>query len=240
MTSSFETDSERHSRASGSLVWFNGMKNRRDARLRGHDEGGRNGFSLVELAIVLGVMGIVLGTLWGIVSIVRENMKRDEAINQIALSVRHIRDYYLGHGFIATPGGNGSFTALTHFLLEQGILPPEMIRSRSAGTLRADHPWGGNGPGGFLSEGGFAVDNTGVAASADKFRIQLRGLKFSSCVALAARVSGDGPSGLRAVRINGTLDEDLPVTAEEASDRCEKNPSGENNKIDFIYRLRVQ
>ncbi len=201
----------------------------------------RRGFSLLEMAIVLGIIGVVLASLWGVISIVHETIKRDEATRQIEMAVQNVRAFYLGKGTVATPAGSGTFSNLTDYLLRQGVLPQDMIRDRAATTLRADNSWGSGGPSGSIGDGTFAVDNTDVATSYDRFRIELRGLSFSACVALLSRLSGEsGPKGLLYVEVNGTTEDEMPVSAEEAADLCEKSPSGTENKVGFIYRLRVQ
>lgn len=202
----------------------------------------RRGFSLTELAMVLGVIGMILSSLWSVVSTVREKVRREQAINQVVISVRNIRDFYMGRGFVQTPSGSGSFESLTHYLLSQGVLPPEMIRDRSASTLRADLPWGPVGVSGSLvANGTFAVDNTDVSASPDFFRIELRGLSYANCVALGAALGGDAaavPS--TSVRANNTTLRTAPVTVDDMTDDCDKSPSGEANLVDVYYRLRVQ
>lgn len=200
----------------------------------------RAGFSLMELAVVLAVVGVILGALWGIVSIVRENIRRETALSQVSVIVASVRDFYLGRGFVQTPSGQGDFDKLTDYLIRQGVIPPEAIRDRSATTLRADLPWGPTGAGGStLADGGLAIDNTDVGVSADRFRVQLRGLSYANCIALSSRLSGpEGPKGLMRVKINSNADEELPVTVEEASDSCQKKPGGDENKVDFVFRLR--
>lgn len=205
---------------------------------------GRRGFSLPEFAIVLGVIGLVLGTLWGIVAIVRENIKREEMTEQVAMMVKNIREFYLGRPVFETPAGSGSFLDMTHYLLSQNVLLPEQIRDRTAVPLRADHPWGPAGASGSaLSDGGLAVDNTnnGASAISDKFRIQLRGLSFPACVAMVAKLSGGTAlPGLTSVKVNGSGIRTPPVTPEQAAEDCIEDPGGDENKMDFVYRLRVQ
>ena len=51
----------------------------------------RAGFSMTELAIVMAIMGIILGALWSLVAVVRENIKRDETLEQLTVIVDNIR-----------------------------------------------------------------------------------------------------------------------------------------------------
>lgn len=195
----------------------------------------------MELAVVLATIGIILAGLWITVSIVRNHVRRDTAVSQIVISIRNIRDFYMNRNVMATPAGSGAADALTDYLFRQSVLPPEMIRDRSAGTLRGDLPWGSVGAGGgALANGGFAVDDGGASPSSDRFRLFLRGLSFDDCVAIASQFSAPGsPTGLLRAKINDNADEELPVTVEKASDSCVTGPGGEDNRIALTYRLRV-
>ena len=202
----------------------------------------RRGFSLAEFAIVLGIMGIVLGALWGVVSIVRENMKRGEMAEQMIAMVNNIRSFYMGTSAARTPAGSVAESDVTDYLLKQGVLLSEQLRDRTAGTWVADHPWGATGASNtLLANGGIGVsglDAGAVNVSNRAFRIQLRGLKYSSCVALASRLSGSNPMGLIAVHINGTLTN--PITPDSAAANCNPAPAGTANTLDFLYALRGQ
>ena len=195
------------------------------------------GFNLTELAIVLAVMGIILSALWGLVAVVRENMKREETAEQHTVIVDNIRSFFLGRAVIATPAGLGGASDLTHYLLAQSVLLPEMIRDRAAAVLRADHLWGAAAAdGSALASGGLAVDDNGNGAQ--QFRIEYRGLKRSSCIALASKLSGPAsPTGLEGVFINGVA-VNSPVSPEDAAVQC-VDPAGISNRIDYVYRLRA-
>ncbi|MDD3181268.1 MAG: type II secretion system protein [Alphaproteobacteria bacterium] len=199
------------------------------------------GFSLPELAIVLAIMGLVLGSLWGVVSMVRENVRRQEMVEQMVVMVNNIRDFYSNRIRVTDAGGGTGFAAITSYLLQQSVLLPEQIRNRSAAILLADHPWGSSAPdNSVLSNGGIGVD--GSTDSSQFFRIRLRGIKYSSCISLADKLSGaDMPLGLVSVTINASAAHTiLPVSPDVATTECRKAPGGEENTMDFVYRLRKQ
>jgi prepilin-type N-terminal cleavage/methylation domain-containing protein len=202
----------------------------------------RAGFSLIEFAIVLAIIGIVLAALWGVVSIVRENIKREETAEQMTAIVSKIRDYYMGRACVSTNFDcTGSGAVLTETLFRQNLLLPEQLRDRTAVVLVADHPWGASAADGSSLAGGSLIvravgdgrDPSGLGA----FQIELLGLKESSCVALASSLSGAGaPKGLVTMTINGTS-VTLPATPEAAGGAC-TTPSGATNTIIMAYRLR--
>lgn len=201
----------------------------------------RAGFSLAEFAIVLAIMGLVLASLWGVVSIVRENIKRDEMANQMVLMINNIREFYSNRVRLADGSGNTDSANVTSYLLKQSVLLPEQIRDRSAGQLRADHPWGASAAdGGALTDGGITVD--GSPDPARYIHIVLSGLKYSTCVALADKLTGSNmPLGLQLAKINNNADHlTFPVSPDQASTECAKTPGGDENTMGFVYMLRYQ
>lgn len=214
------------------MISKSGIKSRRSSRA---------GFSLAEFAIVLGIMGLVIASLWGVVSIVREAVKRNQMSDQMILMVNGIREFYGSRIKVANELGATDFVSVTHHLLSRNVLPSELIRDRSAATLVADHPWGATGASNaLLANGGIVVDG---ATNPSRFiRIQLRGLKYSSCVALADKLTGaDMPLGLLSVQINANAAlTTLPVSPDIATTQCIKRPAGNGNIMGFIYRLRHQ
>jgi prepilin-type N-terminal cleavage/methylation domain-containing protein len=89
----------------------------------------RRGFTLTEIAIVLGVMGMILGAIWGAASTVYANKKTTAALQEILAIVANVRGLY--------PNGQiPAATVLSPILINAGQVPSNMIGS-CAGT-----PWG--------------------------------------------------------------------------------------------------
>ena len=202
------------------------------------------GFSLTEFAIVLAIMGIVLSALWGVVSIVRENINRAQMKEQMVLIVNNVRDFHMARMSVVDPATNSSaFGPVTDYLLRQNVLLPEQIRDRAAGAWLADHPWGSAAPsGGVIPNGGVAIrggDAVGPASNVGSFfTIELRGLKLSSCIAMAAELSGSGmPEGLASVLINGAA-VPVPVTPDAATGSCIAPAAANDNTIGLVFALR--
>ena len=78
------------------------------------------GFTLTEVAIVLGIVGIILGGIWAAAAQVYENHKVEAAENQILTIVHNVRSLYAGRSSIE--GGD-----LTAALVNAGVFPPDMI-----------------------------------------------------------------------------------------------------------------
>jgi len=214
---------------------FSGLKIRRSAR------DPRAGYTLLELVVVLGVMGIVLSALWGVVSIVQEQVKRHQVADQIVVTVGKIRDYYAARRLIADDMDISDYPELTDYLLRNNVLLPEQIRDRTAATWVADHPWGSVGAdGSVLANGGFAVggyDRNNALNPESFFTIRLTGLGLASCIALVPLLSGSGiPERLDALVVNSTV-YDPPVSPDVAVTECAA-PAGATNTIELVYFLR--
>lgn len=208
---------------------------------------------------MLGIFGLMLAGLWVVVGIVRENVKREQAAEEIMIAVKNIRSFYEGQALVQVPGTAGTqanFANLTDYLVRQNVLPNDAIRLPVPVTptplALADNPWGPVVGGG----GSFAVDDNNsndgdlnvtapLLATTDgqSFRIRLSGLNQGACMAVAPRIaSASGPPGLMGVVINGTLmtvaNNGLPLTVAVAHTNCSAYPA--TSTVDFVYRLRQQ
>jgi hypothetical protein len=195
-------------------------------------------FSLVETAIVLGVAGLVLGGLWMAISTVRERARLSQTVTDVAFVVQGVKDFYRNSVAVADASGNMDEARVTHFIIERGLVPPELLRSRSliGGYYLADHPavdpaWRTANP----TKGSFAVW-TLDEGSDYAFFVTLRGVSRASCMILAAKLTGGG-EGLSApmdTEVSGTS-YNRPVTPVDANSSCVPDNS---NEITLDYRLR--
>lgn len=95
------------------------------------------GFTLTEVAIVLGVIGLILGGLWIAINNVRENRKVSLGVTEIATIVHNIRELYAERSGFTLP--NDSEVSAT--LMNSGVFPAEMINAAAAHPI--SNPWGG-------------------------------------------------------------------------------------------------
>lgn len=94
------------------------------------------GFTLTELAIVLGVAGIVLAGIWTAASMVYENNRVKTASTEVLQIVNNWRSVYTSR---AMDQGNG--TDITPISIQNNFIPQEMLRPGN--TTQAFSPWGG-------------------------------------------------------------------------------------------------
>ena len=99
----------------------------------------RRGFTLTELAIVLGVIGIILGAVWGAAANVYANHRVTQAVQQITTIVGSMNGLFV-QGTIPSPGGGQPLSALA---AHAGIIPSDMLSTSCAGVYRGG--WLGRG-----------------------------------------------------------------------------------------------
>lgn len=199
------------------------------------------GVSLVETAIVLGVMGIILAAIWVTVSAVKENIRQDEAARQVTTLVNNVRTFYMG-----LPSISGDYSGLTDDLIKRGVIPADMVRRPAVAPYKADHPWHFRPSGGGV---GVCDDQSGHCSGSEtgngqSFRLRLLSLNPGSCIAMATKFSPrSDPPGLLGVVINGVLHDAThstwPVTVSAARNDCMLR-SADLTQIEYIFRLRQQ
>jgi type II secretory pathway pseudopilin PulG len=145
------------------------------------------GFNLIEAAIVLGIVGLIVGGIWAAASSAYENMRQQSASKQLLSLVQNIRGFY-AQGPIDVIDNN-----LTN-LYNLGLLPSDMvIQNGTAFYLR--HPWGGN----------VSIEDGGINGYSS-FRVTFQDMKVDVCRNFLSRnANAARGSGLLVVS-NGTAE----------------------------------
>ncbi len=181
------------------------------------------GFSLIEVAIVLGVVAIILGGLWNLLGSVQENYRQDQTVSQVAQVVSNMRDFYKSKSAVDALGSD----ALTSYLIERNVILSEMIRKRTS-PYRAGHLWDGT------INATFKISRGSDPSSF--FVIEFSGLSQKTCTGLASKLTGDGgPEGLLSAQING-YSRSIPISPENTIGFC----GSAVNSVALTYRLRQQ
>ena len=100
-----------------------------------------HGFTLTEVAIVLGILGIIMGAIWAAANAVRAKHRTETGVNQIWQIANLVRDIYKGHPFAAAD------TDVTAVVTGQGVITNDML----------ENPWGGTYAVNFLNTNQFYV-----------------------------------------------------------------------------------
>lgn len=186
----------------------------------------RAGFSLVELAIVLGVAVLILAAIWAGVSSVWLNYNIYKTQNQIRDFVLNVREVYGGTGRANLWANNQNITTA----LLNGS--PAVFPSDMRGGASALHGMGGT------------VTVTAQTTGNLRIRVQLNGLKQDGCIQFLAKtpvlVKEAGITRVGANGGNRSIDlSDLattPVSLTEATAWCNQDGTGNNVQIDFRIR----
>jgi prepilin-type N-terminal cleavage/methylation domain-containing protein len=134
----------------------------------------RQGFTLMEIAIALGVMGIILAAIWVAASAAQEKNNINQAVQELQTISQNILSIWQGQTLPGT-----STTLLNAQMIGAGAVPSSAVIDAS--TIA--NPWGTSGP----SVSGVGNVNGGVfiyPVSAKSFRIKFVNIPLDGCIAL--------------------------------------------------------
>ncbi len=121
------------------------------------------GFNLIEAAIVLGIVGLIVGGIWAAAGSAYENMRQQNAAKQLLALVQGIRGFY-------AQNPSDTITEDVSELYNLGVLPADMVvDTGSAKILR--HQWGG----------GVDVNDTTSTYGIASFRVTFNSMKADAC-----------------------------------------------------------
>jgi len=131
----------------------------------------KKGFTLTEIAIVLGIIGLILGAIWVAAAGVYANQRVSKANDSVLKIAQGIRTLYAS----SSTTGYVAATLITPVLVTAGVIPTDLQ--------------GGVGP--------FPNGTTGVIATSDGlgFVIAMSNVPRSSCINLLTIVGGTNRDG---------------------------------------------
>jgi len=131
------------------------------------------GFTLAEIALVLGIIGLILGSIWVAASSVYQNQKVTKAARQLIAITQAVRSLYATSPAI----GDAAGTDETASFISVKALPSDMIDG--AATV---NPWNGT----------VMTTSQTIANAGDMFGIEYNLVPQSACIALLTSVTGAG------------------------------------------------
>ena len=186
------------------------------------------GFTLTEAAIVLGIVGLILGAIWVAAAAVYNNLRVSTTSNQLLQIVQSVRSI---HATQQTVDTNLAGQAGAVLIARAGGMPQDMVTRDAAGAVTSvTDVWGGAV--GIDS----ATSNGGVAG--DSFAVTFNAVPQGACTDLLVRNTGAGRDsgliGAGAAIANNTA---FPLTLTNALGSCGTTGAAGNTVV-FTFRLR--
>jgi prepilin-type N-terminal cleavage/methylation domain-containing protein len=153
----------------------------------------KRGFTLTEIAIVLGIIGLILGAIWVAAAAVYNNLRVSHANTAVLQTAQAVRALYSTSQTMGTAGD------ITSQVIAAGAIPSDLV----TGTT-AIGPW----PGSVL----YVLT---AAASDTAFTVQITNVPKAACINLINAVSGTNRDpGLTAI---GATTATAPISATVAA-----------------------
>jgi prepilin-type N-terminal cleavage/methylation domain-containing protein len=185
----------------------------------------KRGFTLTELAIVLGIIGLLITVVWTAAASVYDNYRTQRAAAQTLTIVQNLKTLYGGGHGTLDPNG----TDITSVVIAAGMMPGDMIQQGN--TSYGLGPWAGS------------QVNVYSAAVWNGITVAFWDLTQTACNRLAdAIVTGSVfPSdGMIWEEVNSTAatlppyGPDSPLTTDNVANACQ---SGATNSVQVTYSV---
>jgi prepilin-type N-terminal cleavage/methylation domain-containing protein len=209
----------------------------------------KRGFTLTEIAIVLGIIGLILGAIWVAAAAVYTNMRVARSSQELLQITQSIRSLYA----TSTVTGGTDGGDITASLIPAGVFPTDSLPTGASSTI-VNSPWNG-------ATIHIFSDSITAAGTGDGFVVQFKGVPPQGCINLAVSSTGSGrdPGMIAAEMAPSALATDptaapaatttsatyyylvgstsgVPATAAAAATAC---GNGAASTVGFLFRLRV-
>lgn len=176
------------------------------------------GFTLTEAAIVLGIVGLILGAIWVAAAAVYNNLRVTTTSNQLLQIVQSVRSMHATQQTV-----DASISGL--LVAKAGGMPKDMLRLNASGIPTAvEDVWGGD----------VAI---AAAASNGAFSVSFEDVPQGPCSDLLVRNTGSGrDSGLIGAGNASATNTTFPLNISTAVGACANATS---NTVVFTFRLKT-
>lgn len=202
----------------------------------------QKGFNLIEAAIVLGIVGLVVGGIWVAATSVYSNLRSKSASDLLLKVAQSVRALYA----TSATTGYAANTDITAFMAQSNVLPTGALTTASTAATAANtvNPWNGQ----------IGID---ARANGTSFAVTFSNVPSPACVDLVMRnVAGTGrDAGL--IQFGGGAAANLAagtasypttatqnvtigtvVTLTQAQTVCDSGASNTRN-VGFLFNLRA-
>jgi hypothetical protein len=192
--------------------------------VEGHVRGSRQaGFNLIEAAIVLGIVGLIVGGIWAAAASAYENMRQQGASKNLLSLAQSIRGFYAQNP--AT-----SIDSNIENLFSLGLLPADMVIG-ATGSHTMRHQWGGT----------VEILDASATTGLSSFEVKFNKINSEACRNFIMRNANSARgSGLLLVKTDaGTVMDigtDSSATADIAAVNARCGTTGPKN-VSFVFSV---
>ena len=149
----------------------------------------KRGFTLTEIAIVLGIIGLILGAIWVAASAVYQNLRTSKATTELLTVAQAVRTMYatsasvdagadMPAAFAASTVGAANATYIA-----AGVFPTDTLNTGNPATATiVTDPW----------SGGIAIVAAKATVASDSFAIEFNKVPTTACITLFTGNTGTG------------------------------------------------
>ncbi|MEJ0061695.1 MAG: type II secretion system protein [Alphaproteobacteria bacterium] len=212
----------------------------------------QRGFNLIELAIVLGVAGMLAGAIWLGARAVAHHHNINRAVDQLQQIVENVRDAYTNAAILP----DEDYILFTQRVARKDVFPAETKLTPDADPKTCGlgapcyfaHPWSSDGAGSICGDGTICVSASPVANAFGNVNprygitIMLRNLPQAACIDLGTKLLGVMDQvGLVGIGVDtgdaaipGAIATPMPPTPTWLAASC---TSANANRLYFAFRL---
>ena len=140
------------------------------------------GFTLTEIAIVLGIIGLILGAIWVAAAAVYTNMRTSKTTTELLDVVQNVRKMYATSGTV-DPGADmttfGVQAGKTLTYIQGGVFPADTL---NAAATAVQDPWNGY----------IAVRSGTAIVAGDSFQVAFDAVPTQACINVITSTTGVG------------------------------------------------
>ncbi len=186
----------------------------------------------MESAVVLGVVGLVIGGIWGVASSVRASMQSNQLHQQTLNMLSSIRDYYANRPLPSSP----ATANITSTLRTKGRFPEEMCPANCVASTGAPSNTVYNAYGGTTS-----VYTLNPATYPNQVYITYTSVDMKGCMELGMKLSARAPEvGLVSFRA-GTASQrtTFPIPLTTLKSDCTPISGSSAASIGMYFKIRM-
>ncbi len=199
----------------------------------------QSGFSLLEIAIVLTISGLVVSGIWLAIVNVNDSARNSKLVGQATEIMANARRTF---GKAAELPNVSSTTAFTAASVQAGIFPADMVQSNSDGGFNVINALGTNT---YLAYS---------ASSTPEFNLTFAGITKKSCISLYTRIMSSAASrqqygvtgyivGRKKAKFNNNQDlavaavADYCLALQDDVERSSRNRAPDNQNVSIIFTI---